>query len=142
MKDARDRATVIFPRLLHERMDELGLDFSVIYPTWGLMVGNVGDEEIRRAACRAMNTYSAEVFAPYADRMTPVAVIPNVTPQEAIEELDFAVGELGLKSIVMNGYVARTIPAAGRLGPAAARHGFWLDALGRFAWVGLRLRLG
>jgi predicted TIM-barrel fold metal-dependent hydrolase len=130
MKDARDRATVIFPKLLHERMDELGLDFSVIYPTWGLMVGNVGDEEIRRAACRAMNIYSAEVFAPYSDQMTPVAVIPNVTPEEAIEELDFAIGELGLKSIVMNGYVARTIPAAGRLGPAGARHGFWLDTLG------------
>jgi predicted TIM-barrel fold metal-dependent hydrolase len=130
MKDARDRATVIFPKLLHERMDELGLDFSVIYPTWGLMVTNVGDEEIRRAACRAMNIYSAEVFAPYADRMTPVAAIPNVTPEEAIEELDFAVGELGLRSIVLNGYVARTIPAAERLGPDAARHGFWLDTLG------------
>ena len=28
MKDARDRATVIFPKLLHERMDELGLDWT------------------------------------------------------------------------------------------------------------------
>lgn len=130
MKDTRDRATVIFPKLLHERMDELGLDFSVIYPTWGLMVGNVGDEEVRRAACRAMNTYSAEVFAPYSDRMTPVAVIPNFTPEEAIEELEFAIGDLGLKSIVMNGYVPRTIPAVERLGPSAVRHGFWLDTLG------------
>ncbi|MEZ4331945.1 MAG: amidohydrolase family protein [Myxococcota bacterium] len=130
MKDARDRATVIFPKLLHERMDELGLDFSVIYPTWGLMVGNVDDEEIRRAACRAMNLYSAEVFAPHADRMTPVAVIPSFTPEEAIEELDFAIGELGLRSIVMNGYVVRPIPAARRLGPEAARHAFWLDTYG------------
>jgi predicted TIM-barrel fold metal-dependent hydrolase len=130
MKDARDRATVIFPKLMHERMDELGLDFSVIYPTWGLMVGNVDDEEIRRAACRAMNLYSAEVFAPYADRMTPVAVIPNVTPEEAIEELDFAVGELGLKAIVMNGYAARPVPAALRFGPEVARHAFWLDTFG------------
>ena len=130
MKDARDRATVIFPKLLHERMDELGLDFSVIYPTWGLMVGNVADEELRRAACRAMNTYSAEVFAPYSDRMTPVAVIPNVTPEEAIDELDFAIGELGLKSVVMNGYVARTIPAVERFGTAASRHAFWLDTFG------------
>lgn len=130
MKDARDRSTVIFPKLLHERMDELGLDFSVIYPTWGLMVGNVDDEEIRRAACRAMNLYSAEVFAPYADRMTPVAVIPVVTPEEAVEELDFAIGELGLKSIVMNGYAARPIPGARHLGPDAARHAFWLDTFG------------
>ncbi len=130
MKDARDRATVIFPKLLHERMDELGLDFSVIYPTWGLMVANVADEEIRRAACRAMNVYSAEVFAAYGDRMTPVAVVPNFTPPEAIDELDYAVSELGLKAVVMNGYVARPIPAAERLGPAAARHAFWLDTLG------------
>ncbi|MBW2426270.1 MAG: amidohydrolase family protein [Deltaproteobacteria bacterium] len=130
MKDARDRATVVFPKLLHERMDELGLDFTVLYPTWGLMVGNVDDEEIRRAACRAMNIYSAETFEAYSDRMTPVAVIPNFTPEEAIEELDFAVGELGLKGVVMNGYVARPIPAAARLGPDAARHAFWLDTLG------------
>ncbi len=130
MKDARDRATVIFPKLLHERMDELGLDFSVLYPTWGLMVGNVTDEEIRRAACRAMNLYSAEVFAPYADRMTPVAVIPMVTPEEALVELDYAIGELGLKAIVMNGYAARPVPAAERLGPEAARHAFWLDTFG------------
>ena len=130
MKDARDRATVIFPKLLHERMDELGLDFSVIYPTWGLMVVNVPDEEIRRAACRAMNLYSAEVFAPYADRMTPVATIPTITPGEAIEELDFAVLELGLKAVVMNGYAARPIPAAARLGPEASRHAFWLDTFG------------
>ncbi|MEE8164891.1 MAG: amidohydrolase family protein [Myxococcota bacterium] len=130
MRDARDRATVIFPKLLHERMDELGLDFSVLYPTWGLMVANVDDEEIRRAACRAMNLYSAEVFASYSDRMTPVAVIPNITPDEAIEELDFAVQELGLKAIVMNGYAARPIPAAERLGPDATRHAFWLDSFG------------
>lgn len=130
MKDARDRATVIFPKLLHERMGELGMDFGIIYPTWGLMVGSVDDEEIRRAACRAMNTYSAEVFAPYADRMTPVAVIPNVTPDEGIEELEFAVGELGLKSIVMNGYAARPIPAAQRLGAQTSRFGFWLDTFG------------
>ncbi|HPG24049.1 MAG: amidohydrolase family protein [Spirochaetaceae bacterium] len=130
MEDVRDRATVMFPKLLHERMEELGLDFSVIYPTWGLMVGNVDDAEIRRAACRAMNVYSAEVFAPYSDRMTPVAVIPTVTPEEAIEELDFAIGELGLKSVVMNGYAVRPIPAAERLGVNAARFGFWLDTFG------------
>ncbi len=130
MKNARDRATVMFPKLLHERMGELGLDFSVIYPTWGLMVGNVDDEEIRRTACRAMNIYSAEVFAPYSDCMTPVAAIPNVTPEEAIEELDYAIGELGLKSIVMNGYAVRPIPAAARLGPDASRHAFWLDTFG------------
>ena len=130
MRDARDRATVIFPKLMNERMDEFGLDFSVLYPTWGLMVANVSEEDIRLAACRAMNLYSQEVFAPYAERMTPVAVIPMVTPEEAIEELDHAVGTLGLKAIVMNGYAARPIPDALRVGEDAARHAFWLDTFG------------
>src|ERR1700757_519940 len=32
-KNTRDLATALFPRLLYERLDELGLDFAVIYPT-------------------------------------------------------------------------------------------------------------
>src|SRR6266478_74575 len=31
-----DRATAMMPRLLHERLPELGIDLSVIYPTAGL----------------------------------------------------------------------------------------------------------
>ena len=31
-----DRATASLPRLLHERMDRLGIDFAVLYPTEGL----------------------------------------------------------------------------------------------------------
>src|SRR5688500_15214504 len=33
--DARDLAMAVFPQLLHERMDELGIDYSVLYPTKG-----------------------------------------------------------------------------------------------------------
>ena len=35
-KNTRDRATALAPRLLYERMEELGLDFTVLYPTTGL----------------------------------------------------------------------------------------------------------
>ena len=35
-KNTRDRATSFIPRLLYERMDEFGFDFSVMYPTIGL----------------------------------------------------------------------------------------------------------
>ena len=44
--------------------------------------------------------------------MEPVAVIPMVEPDEAIAELDHAVGELGLKAIVMNGIAYRPVPGA------------------------------
>src|SRR5438876_8474812 len=34
-KNTYDRATAMLPRLLYERLDDLGLDFCVIYPTAG-----------------------------------------------------------------------------------------------------------
>src|SRR5207302_8988423 len=35
-KNTLDRATAMMPRLLYERLDDLGLDFCVVYPTAGL----------------------------------------------------------------------------------------------------------
>ena len=35
-KNTLDRATAMMPRLLYERLDDLGLDFCVVYPTNGL----------------------------------------------------------------------------------------------------------
>ena len=35
-RNTRDRASAHLPGLLYERLDELGLDFSVVYPTFGL----------------------------------------------------------------------------------------------------------
>ena len=72
----------------------------------------IRDAEVRQVACRALNAFNAEVYCPYADRMTPVAQIPMHTPAEAIAELDYAVGELGLKAIMINGIVHRPIGGA------------------------------
>jgi hypothetical protein len=52
----------------------------------------------------------AEDFAPYRDRLSPVAVLPLSTPEEGIEALDHAVS-LGLRAFLMPSYVWRTIPA-------------------------------
>ena len=79
-KNTRDLATALFPRLLNERLDEIGLDFAIIYPTGGLRVPRVGDGPARRAACRGYNIVTAEYFGPFSDRMTPAAIIPMHTP--------------------------------------------------------------
>jgi predicted TIM-barrel fold metal-dependent hydrolase len=126
-KNTLDRATASLPKLLYERMDELGLDFTVLYPTLGLSFPHLEDEELRRASCRAYNTYVADVYRDYADRMTPAAAIPMHTPQEAIEELEYAVKTLGFKAIVMAGHVLRPVPAVARVSPEAARYASWLD---------------
>ncbi len=97
-----DRATAFLPGLLHERMDEIGLDFSVLYTSVGLACFNHPDDEVRRGSCRALNTYLAEMCHGLDDRLTPAAVIPAHTPDEAVAELEHAVVELGLKAAVVN----------------------------------------
>jgi predicted TIM-barrel fold metal-dependent hydrolase len=118
-----DRMTVMLPQLLYQRLEEIGLDFSLLYPTSGLSVLSNPDDELRQAAARALNTYYARVFAEYRDRLEPVAVIPTFTPAEAVAELDYAVGTLGLKAVVMSGTVPRTVRPDGSATS-------WVDTLG------------
>ena len=90
-KNTLDRATMMLPRLLYERLEEIGLDFSLVYPSYGTFPVNTPDEELRRAGCRAFNRYIAESFSPYLDRFAPVATIPMHTPEEAVDEIQYAV---------------------------------------------------
>jgi predicted TIM-barrel fold metal-dependent hydrolase len=129
-RNTLDRATAMVPRLLYERLDELGLDFSVLYPTTGLAVPFISNDEVRRAACRAFNTFAAEQFAPYSDRLTPAAVVPMNTPAEAIEELEHVAKTLKLKVVVMASVIKRPIPAAARRSPELARYATWFDMFG------------
>lgn len=107
-----DRATAMLPDLLHDRLDELGIDVALLYPTYGLTVTAFADDELRQAMARAFNIYMADAHAPYADRLVPVASIPMFTPEEAIAELDHAVGELGLRAVMMAGVIPRPLPGA------------------------------
>jgi predicted TIM-barrel fold metal-dependent hydrolase len=121
-----DRATALLPRLLHERLEEIGIDFAVVYPTYGLIVFNIADAEIRRASARAFNRYFADAYRDFADRLRPVAVIPMHTPEEALDELDFACGSLGMKAVLLAGFVHRDVSAAG----ATPRPLQWMDTFG------------
>ena len=44
-----DLATATLPKLLYERLDEIGLDFTVLYPSLALVFPEIEDEEVRRA---------------------------------------------------------------------------------------------
>ncbi len=124
-----DRATAMLPRLLNSRLEELGIDFALAYPTLGLIFPGDPSEEVRRACCRALNTYHAELFHSYASHMTPVAVIPLTTPQEGIEELEYAVNTLGLKAVMIPSLIQRPVAEAARIAPAASAYATWLDTL-------------
>lgn len=130
-KNTRDRATASLPRLLVERMDELGLDFCVLFPTTGLAFPNFSNNELRQVVCRALNLYVSEIYSPYAHRVTPAATIPMHTPEEAITELEFASQTLGLKAAMIASYVRRPVPAVQRQFPdLPAPHGTWVDGFG------------
>lgn len=138
MIHAEDRAAASFPRYLRSRMDELGCDVSVVYPSTGLGFLQIPEDDVRRGGCRALNRYHRDAFDGCTDRLIPVAAVPTNTPEEAIEELEYAVGELGFKAVVIPSYVPRRPadlePVRERLAPeerrALDRWAFWLDTYG------------
>ena len=115
-----DRATTMLPRLYASRLDEAGIDFSTLYSTLGFRWQVHPDEELRRAVCRAFNMMYAEMFSAVSRRMTPAALIPMHTPQEGIDELEFAVGKLGMKAIMTCNEVLRPNKLVASEAPALA----------------------
>ncbi len=120
MANTLDFATSNAPRLLHSRLDELGIDFAVCYPSIGLLFPNQRNDQIRVACCRALNRCAADIFTGLEDRMTAVAVIPMFSPEEAIAELDHAVHGLGYKTVMLGGFAVRPMEGGGE----------WVDHLG------------
>jgi predicted TIM-barrel fold metal-dependent hydrolase len=127
-----DRATAFLPKLTHTRMDEIGLDFAIVYPSLGLFVltlPGIGDDELRQASARAFNNYNAEMFRGFGDCLTPAALIPMHTPREAIAELEHAVKTLGLKATVFAADVLRPVPKPQK-NPAALAELYYYDCFG------------
>jgi predicted TIM-barrel fold metal-dependent hydrolase len=129
-----DRATAHLPRLMHERLDDLGFDFAILYPSRTLTTTAIKEDEVRQVACRALNAFNADLYAEFSDRMTVVAQIPMHTPSEALAALEHAVVELGFKAIMFNGIIHRPIGGPGSAAAAAPNWGSGsadrLDTLG------------
>ncbi len=131
-ENVTDRATAHLPSLLYDRLDEIGLDFTVLYPSMSLSFLDLPDDELAPVLCRAVNSMHARLFAPYADRIAVGALIPMNTPDVAIATLDHATG-LGLKAGVISGYMRRPIARLereyGTLDPEVVRYDtFGLDS--------------
>jgi predicted TIM-barrel fold metal-dependent hydrolase len=120
----------MFPSLFYERLDELGIDFSIVYPSVGLAFLHLDDEEERRGACRAVNRCNANAFAGLGDRLAPVAAIPMHTPEEASAALTHAVDQLGFRALLLAGYVQRPAAYVADTNPDAAPWALWLDMYG------------
>jgi hypothetical protein len=119
--DADYQATVMAPGLLSEGLEDLGIDFSILYPSLGLALCTMPDDDLRPLVCRALNTMNAELCGPHSNRLTPAAVIPMHRPEEAIGELRHAVEELGLRVAMIPPAVARPLAAHPEAFPQVCR---------------------
>lgn len=112
-----DRATCMLPKLYAERLEDAGIDFAVVYTTYGISLNQIRDDEMRQVLARALNMLYADMFRDVAHRMTPSAVVPTWTPEEAVAELEFAVKELGLKTVTISGEVRDAVPEVAAVDP-------------------------
>jgi len=126
--NTRDKATALLPALLNERLPELGIDFAIMYPSFGLTINGISEDDLSRAAARAYNMMTDDMFAPYRERFAPVAILPTRTPQDAIDELEWAVNERGFKAVMLRGNQERTIPGAAQ-GADPAKAPFYVDTI-------------
>lgn len=133
-RNTLDLATYTLPKLFYERQAEQGSDYSVLFPN-NVLAPAGASQENRQALQRAVNHYHADIYRPYSDRLTVVAGIPMGNPQEAIEELEFAVKTLGLKVANISGGVKRPIKAIADKYPAdkfpeIAKYASYIDFYG------------
>ena len=110
-KNTLDLATVLMPKLLYSRLDAIGIDYCICYPTTTLLFLGHPDRDLRRALVRAVNRCHADLVREFADRMTIAALIPMQNPEDAIAELEYCVQTLGFKVIVIEAMVRRPVPA-------------------------------
>ena len=127
-RNTTDRVTCMLPGLMRKRLDKLGIDLAIAYPTIGALFLGQPKPDVRRGLVRTVNLMNADLYSSYTDRLIPVAAIPMNTPAEALEELDYAVGELGYKAVMMQGAVRREVPEEFR-GTGRFGNNYYLDHL-------------
>jgi predicted TIM-barrel fold metal-dependent hydrolase len=125
-----DRATAMIPNMLYDRLDEIGSDFAIIYPTAGLRLPRIRDDATRRAVIRAYNIVSASYFEKLQDRMTPAAIIPMHTPDEAIAELEFVTKQLGSKVGMFGSAQPKKVPSIDSDDPDVNRLAVYYEVFG------------
>ena len=108
--DAEYQAAVMIPALLAEQLEEIGIDFTILYPSLGLALCTLPDADTRIPAVHALNTMLAEICKSSSYRLTPAAVIPMHTPEEAVAELRHVRQELGVAVTTHGAVGARYLP--------------------------------
>ncbi|MDW6004109.1 amidohydrolase family protein [Vibrio mangrovi] len=87
-----------------EEMDAAGIDVSILSLTAAGIEG-IADAGKAITAARKVNDALAETVARSRGRFLGFASLPLQDTDAALQELEHAIGELGLKGVMVNGYV-------------------------------------
>ena len=107
-RNGRDYARDIERRLLDpdlclREMDLAGIEFCVMSLT-SPGVQSVVDKQQAAAVARDSNNYAAAFIQKHPDRFSAFAALALQDPKVAADELERAVGDLGFKGALINGY--------------------------------------
>ena len=125
-----DRATAMFPRLLYDRLDDLGIDFSVVYPTAGLGFHRMQDTRQRRAICRAYNVFTADQFRRSPTGSSRRRSSRCTRRRRPSRSWSSRSRQLGYRVVMVGGLMRRPVPALAEEHPEASKHVEWYDVIG------------
>jgi uncharacterized protein len=83
-----------------EFMDEIGLEYTVLFPTAGQRIGRIVDRDYALGAARAYNDWLAETYLRRDSRFKGIALLPMHDAEAALEELQRAYTELGMCGVL------------------------------------------
>jgi len=136
----RDQRAPVGPQGWLDFLDDVGIEWTVLYPTTALAYGKIVSLDYAGAVSKAYNDWLHQTYMKFNPRFKGMALIPMQDPAEAAKELRRAVIELGMLGAMMpsNG-LAHPLGAkaywpiyeeANRLGCCLAVHGGAHDRFG------------
>jgi predicted TIM-barrel fold metal-dependent hydrolase len=97
----RDGRPMVGPKGWLDFLDDVGIEWTVLYPTTALAYGKIVSLDYAVALCKAYNDWLHRTYMSFNPRFKGMAIIPMQDPEEAAKELRRAVTELGMMGAMM-----------------------------------------
>ena len=79
----RDQRPPVGPKGWLEFLDDVGIDWTVMYPTLALSYGKIVSRDYAVAICKAYNDWMTDTYIKFNSRFKGMAIIPMQDPEEA-----------------------------------------------------------
>lgn len=83
-----------------EFMDQVEIDYAVLFPTAGQRIGRIVDRDYAFGSARAYNDWLAETYLRRDSRFKGIAIVPMHDAEAAVEELQRSYTELGMCGVL------------------------------------------